>query len=167
MKSISERALCEIEKRLKGVREEDGYSSNAGLHVFRARRSLSTDDLPALVIWDAGEQPTSSTTNGDLPSGTSVRILLTVNVEIAALASQKDTGFILEQLKADVKRALFGNGNVNGYLDDMESPAGKKVSIGELGYLGVQVFPREDGAVSESLTMKFGVRYVENIANPY
>lgn len=161
MKSISERALCEIEKRLKGVREEDGFSSNAGLHVFRARRSLKPADLPALVVWDFGEQPTSSVTNGNLPSGV-ITIDLNVNVEIAALANQQDTGFILEQLKADVKRALFGDGFATGRLCDQRNKEG---DIGALGYSGVSVFPREDGAVSESLTMKFIVRYREKLGD--
>lgn len=163
MKSISERALCEIEKRLHKVREEDGYSSNGGLKVFRARRSLSIADLPAFVIWDSGEQPTSSVTNGNLPSGV-IQIDLGVNVEIAALANKQDTGFILEQLKADVKRALFGDGNENGGLYDAKSKEGQ---IGALGYTGVQVFPREDGAVSESLTMKFIVRFKENLGKTH
>jgi hypothetical protein len=106
MISQSERALCEIERRMKRIRTDDGYHTNAGLNVFRARRKLDT--LPAIVVWDSGEDP-----QGNNPTG-AFDVSLNVSIEVHATVNQDDTGIVLEKLKADVKRAMYGDGNGHG-----------------------------------------------------
>lgn len=151
--SLAERALCVIESRLKSIRTEDGYSTDAGLNVFRARRKLADADLPAAVLWDVGDSLNNST-----PGSSRDLIDLQAHVEVHAPANQDDTGRTLEAIKADVKRAIRPQGN-----DCLKDDLGQ---IGALRYDGAQVFEREDGAASESITLRFIVALVEKIGDP-
>jgi hypothetical protein len=156
--SQAERALCEIERRLKSVRVADGYHTDSGLHVSRSTQRTNLAYLPAIVIWDSGEDPRSK--SGDLPSG-SFNLDLKITVEVYAKANLDNTGEVLEQLKADVKRSIFGNGNSHGALGDSPERSGK---IGAIGYTGATAFPRAEGAASEGISMTFTVRYSEDFA---
>lgn len=149
--SIAERIFCVIEKRLRRISKTDGYNTDAGLKVFRARRSIDIADLPAISIWDGGETPTDA-----LPCANCDQEL-SINIEACAIANQDETGLVLEQIKADVKHALFGD-NPNGSIEEL------KTKIAAFGYRGSVSFPREDGATHESITMKFLAKYKENLA---
>jgi len=150
--SIAERILCVIEKRLRRIREVDDFNTDAGLNVFRSRRTLALEELPALVIWDAGENPTEPLPCADCDQE------LSINIEAHAPCNQDETGMVLEQIKADVKHALF-HGNPNGAIEDF-----KKLKIAAFGYRGCVTFPREEGANSESITLRFLAKYKENLA---
>jgi len=149
--SIAERALCVIESKLKAIRQEDGYSNSAGLNVFRSRRNLDPDDLPAAVLWDLGEQ-----TTGDAPVG-DVEINLSIGVEIHAAMNEDDTGSTIEAIKRDVKRAIYRDNKYGALICE----GGRPVAI--VGYNGAQLFPRQDGAISESITLKFTIRFKESL----
>lgn len=152
MKSLSERTFCEIERRLRGVREADGYETDAGRNVFRSLRSVTVDDSGTLVLWDGGES-TSSTPGGP------VDVVLSVSVEGHVLADKCETGEALEAIKADVKRAVLALSS--GGLSDAEG------AIGNIRYTGAQPSPREEGSSSESLVLTFEVTYREGCGNPY
>ena len=151
-KSLAERALCEVQRRLKGIRPEDGYATSAGLKIFRARQTLAVADLPAAVIWDAGETVPDPGMSRDV-------ISMQVNVEIHVQADLDDTGENLEAAKADVKRAI------RALKSDVLSD--KQGTIGVLKYDGAIAFARKDGAVSESITIKFLALITEVIGDPY
>jgi hypothetical protein len=154
--SLSERALCVIASRLRAIRTDDGYSTNAGLNVLRARRKVNADECPAAVVWDLGE-----TVNGE--SGASgngaMNIVMSVNVEAHAAANAEDTGEVLERVKADVKRAVM-SASMNGGIED---DAGQ---IGVLTYKGAACFAREDGATTESITVQFSISITERYGDP-
>lgn len=155
MKSLSQRALCEIERRLRRVRTADGYESDAGLSVFSSRRSIDPEQLPALVVWDNGETSASN------PGGP-VRIAMTVLVEAHGPCDQADTGDVLQALKADVKRALLAKSN-GALVDEESAPRG----FATIRYAGAQPSARDNGATSESIAMTFEVTYGEGCGNPY
>lgn len=157
MESLSERALCEIERRLRRVRTVDGFETDAGRNVFRARRSITVDEFGALVLWDGGESAAGE-------SGQPIKIVLSVTVKAHALATQCETGFVLEKMKADVKRAVLSEGN--GALAEPGPPSPER-KIGWIRYTGAQPSPREEGSTSESVELTFEVGYVEGFGNPY
>jgi len=147
MKSLAERALCVIESRLRGIRTEDGYATDAGLNVFRARRKLGTDECPAAVVWDLGETVTAS-------QGSRDEIDLLVGIEVHVPAG--DCGSLLEAVKADAKRTVRPTANKDVLRD----------SPGTIRYDGAVLFAREDGAETESITLKFIVHYTEVVGDP-
>lgn len=152
--SIAERAFCAIEKRLRAIRTEDGYKTDAGLNVFRARRTFGESDLPGCSLWDVGES---------VPSGSAARttqVDLKINIDAVALAGQANTGAVMGRLKSDIKRALFGTEKRDALDDD----DGK---IGQLGYLGATCFPRDDGGQTEAITLQFHISYSERTGDPY
>jgi hypothetical protein len=150
--SVAERIFCVIEKRLRRINKTDGYNTDAGLNVFRARRSIDIAELPAISIWDGGETPTDPFASANCDQD------LVINIEAHALVNQDETGLVMEQIKADIKHALFGD-NPNGSIEELN-----KLKIAAFGYRGCVPSPREDGANSESITMHFLARYKENLA---
>lgn len=154
MKSLCERALCEVERRLSEIARADAYSTDAGLRVLRARRQLAPVEIPAVVVWDNGEQVDAGTGGG---AHRSMTMRLAIEVEAHVCADQNSTGEQLERIKADVKRALCeGNGAL---IDDIGA-------IGMLAYVGAQAQSRESGAESESVTLQFEASYKEAYGDP-
>lgn len=158
VKSIAERALCEIERRLKRIRVADGYSTDAGLHVFRARRSLPVEELPALILWDSGETPFRADGSMD-----AYVLTLRVTVDAHVKADQDCTGREIGETKADVKRAVLSG--PKGALADGPPPDSAN-KIGIIAYAGASVTPREEGSQTESLSMTFDVTFKEGYGNP-
>lgn len=157
--ALSERALCEIQRRCKSIRIAGEFETDAGLNVFRARRKIPVDRLPAVVVWDQGEQVTNGAGNH-----AAYTIALQVLVEIVVAADLDDTGHELEVAKADVKRAVLSG--AAGALGD--GPRGDKNSkIGTIAYTGSVASPRDEGAESESVALTFTVTYLEGQGNPY
>ena len=70
----------------------------------------------------------------------------------------KPTGEQLEEIKADIKRALM--------LFDEPTLKDGLFSIGPIGYLGSTPLPREDGAATESVQCRFRVTYTEKFGDP-
>lgn len=146
--SVGERAFCAIEKLMQKIRADDGYRTDAGVRVFFQRQSVSVDQCPAIVIWDTGED-----------IGAASETLLSVGIEVHAVPNGDNTGKLLQAMKADVKRAIYGAGNnVAGSLKDEH---GKFASIERST---ANVFPRKDGATTESITMHFLVKYMEDLS---
>jgi hypothetical protein len=55
--SIAERIFCVIEKRLRRISKTDGYNTDAGLNVFRARRSIDISmNCPLSVFGTAAKR---------------------------------------------------------------------------------------------------------------
>lgn len=156
-KPLAERAICEVECRLKRIRAADGFSTDAGRSVFRARRRIDASQCPAASIWDAGEQIANGGGSSD-----AYDVVLRLSVEIHAQADQDATGHVLELAKADVKRALLRG--AKGLLADSPDRSGL---IGTLAYTGCTANPREEGATTESVSLNFEARYREGYGNPY
>lgn len=149
--SLSERIIDVLLCRLRGIRQADGYRTDAGLRVFHARRTV--DDLPAIVLWDDGENPAAAT--GDTLSFLNA---LTLTIEGHVACDQDDTGTALQTIKADVKKAVM---QLRGAVMD---DAG---AIGALALQAIKTAPRADGDTSESVQLSFVVNFKEGYGNPY
>lgn len=154
MDSIAERALAEVARRLESITVANGYSTDAGLRVFRARRSISKTDLPCVVVW-AGQEAIE---NGD-GSHLAYSVVLSIIVDGHVMANQLTTGKTVEGLRADIKRAVLSDRS--GALSD---------SVGNIGLLAIlssDGAPRDDGGESETVAVQFSASYREAHGNPF
>lgn len=148
MKPISERAFAAIVELLRGITPANDHYLKPT--IYRSRRTIGQDCVPAVNVWDGGEEATDT-------GGRSIDIVQSVTVEIHATRDADDTGEQLGMLKADVKRALLRN---RRFEDDQDS-------IGALSYAGTTPPANPDpGAETEWLEMRFTVTYKEGRGDP-
>ena len=152
--SVSERALSAVKTKLQGILVASGYRTNAGASVFRSTKSIQTTDLPALVLWDLGE--TAADADGN---SRSMSIALSIGIDAHIAADQADTGLMLEQIKADVKKAVLSF--ANPALRDSDG------TIGPIRYTGCKIGPRAEGDSTEWVSLDFVVTYKEGYGDPY
>lgn len=151
--SLSERVLAVFVGRLAGISTGNGYATNAGALVMRARPVVDPQYLPAIVVWNDGEAPDT----GASGEAASMTMHLRVSVDLHVRADQAQTGHNLELLLADAKRAvLIGRGGI--------ADAGG--TIGVLSYDGADISARSDGNCSESVALHFTVTYQEAYGDP-
>jgi hypothetical protein len=151
--TLAERALCIIESRLAGIARLDGYATDAGLRVFRARRTLDERDIPAVVLWDDGE----TVADGGSGNTASMSIGLTFSIDAHVPADQDCTGRELERVKGDVKRGVLAARGA--LIDDLGA-------IGVITYTGCDTQARSDGAASEAVSLHFTANYKEAFGDP-
>ena len=109
MSSISERVMAEVVRRLGLISTASGYYTDAGASVHRARASFEVDALPAISVWDAGEQPINSTGSGRSESMT---LTLSIDIDAHAEADADETGeqsalAVAEKLRAAIEAHEF------------------------------------------------------------
>jgi hypothetical protein len=149
---LSERALREIECRLRKIREADDYHTDAGRQVFRARRSLDQVELPAVVIWSQAKEYRNDA-NGNKTS-TDLR----VDIEGFVPSDHESTGEAMEFIEADIKRALFSEPHSR-----LSDEAG---GIGPMQMESSVSTARLDGGQGEIVRLSIKITYVEGIGNP-
>jgi hypothetical protein len=159
MKPLSERVMDWAVARLAQIAIADGYETDAGANVSRARRTFGETELPALTVFEESEVPGNGQTSDETDSFTT-RLGFAVFAHV--VCDQADTGQRLGLMRADVKRALMrpdalGNAGVSD--DDGQ--------IGSLIYQGSTAAPREDGASIESVRVSFIAKYPETFGDPY
>jgi hypothetical protein len=149
---LSERALRAIECRLRKIRKQGGFHTDAGRNVVREVESASSDDLPWISVFEVGEQPA----NG---AGNLAAWAMALSIEIQAGLSPDCAGTDRQLLKADIKRAVFRQ--FGGALaDDLGQ-------IGALSYRGATSVNKQDGGDAELLRISITVTYAEGNGNPY
>lgn len=152
--SRSERVFSALLERLQLISTARGYFTNAGSNVHRARGNLGLADLPAVVVWDDGEEPQGDTGKG---SHTSMTLLQRIAVDIHAEADTTDTGRIIGLIKADVKRACL---DARGLRDSSGT------NLGVITYLGAVPLARPDGGISEAARVTLGIILKEAFGDP-
>lgn len=161
MKPISERAIEAVLSRLRMINTADDYATNAGTNVHRSRRSFAPEELPAISVFEAAEEPANKKASDAKPS---MSIGLRLSIFLHAKCDLEDTGELLGLMRADFKRAVLGWA--------AESPDGRGVrdadgQIGALTYNGAVALPREEGSVSESVECSIVIDYLEGFGDPY
>lgn len=147
---ISERVMTAIAAQLATITTGNGYSISP--RVLRSLHIGSASQLPAIVLWDAGEIVKDS-------SKRKLEITLSVEVIVFVMADQGDTGTKLETVKADVKKALL-----SWAQDGISDNVGQ---IGKLSYESATLQVRDDGDQTESVSLKFSATYCEGNGDPY
>lgn len=148
---MTERVLRDIEARLCRIRRADGYFTDLGNQVLREEVSIDEDRLPAVSVWDGGEDVGQN-------QGKGYALTLRVVVEANVRAARTCTGTDLQLIKADIKRALLGDTG-EGLRDEL----GK---LGELFYTGAVRITREAGASMTGMQLSFEARMHEQRGAP-
>lgn len=162
MKPIAERALAAVLAQLKTILAIDGYQLDLGLQAHRSRHTFGPKELPALSLNETTEVPNDGSVSDEARTfKNSVGFEVVVHVP----TGQVETGEKLGLGKADVKQALMSwAGNLDGSGRGVRDIDGQ---IGTLAYFGATAAPRVDGAVSESVSLRFVIALVEGFGNPY
>lgn len=157
--SVALRAIYAMRTRLQAIDGNSPFNTAAGGTVLINRSVVEKGDLPLIVIVP-GDETVEPSSGGGVADGRSqaVKVQFDVNVEGMVLAEQSNTGEQLEEIKADIKRALM--------LFDEPTLKDGLFSIGPIGYLGSTPLPREDGAATESVQCRFRVTYTEKFGDP-
>lgn len=158
--SVALRAIYAIRQRLENIGGGAPYNTEAGQNVFISRATVDKTLLPCVIIVPGDE--TAAPTSGDgVPYGASqaMKIVFEIAVEGHIAAEQSNSGEQLEQLKADIKRALLK-------YDQPQLVYPFNGNIGPIGYIGSSPLPRGDGNATESVQCRFQVVYTEKFGDP-
>lgn len=159
MLPLSERVMDWVEARLQGITTANGFETNIGLNVSRARRTFDKAALPAVTIFETAAPPSDGAAS---ESSASYTVAQSFVVIAHVIAEQATTGRKLGLARADIKRALMQPDDEGRYgISDVDG------KIGALAFAGSDANPRQDGAVSESCAVSFVAIYQEGYGDPY
>jgi hypothetical protein len=153
---LSERVIANLSTLLQSITTANGFETNAGQRVFRARQSIEKREVDCVNVWEGQETPQAASQGRD-----KMDMRLLVHIEGHVEARRDDTGERLGKIKADIKRAIC-SGSRNGGLPD---PPNRPFAT--ILYLGSEPLPRPDGSDTESVTLTFSINYPEAYGDPY
>ena len=143
-------------RRLKRIRRDDGFNTDAGLHVFHGPISVTDEIEYAIAVQFSQEEPRSGTGSGTTRS---YKIDRTATVTGVIVSDPKcERGEALEYLLADIKSALFL------YEVPKTDPQNE---LGPVSYQSSRLVPRADGNEFESVEVTAGFAYMEGYGDPY
>jgi hypothetical protein len=98
--TIREQIISAIETKMAIIREDKGYQTECGKAVFRVKKEIDPDELPAVIIWPKSESATRQYKADNI----------TMPVEVQGLQLFGDTNpsIISEKILGDLKEALMG-----------------------------------------------------------
>ncbi len=157
--SVALRAIYAIRTRLQAIDGNSPFNTAAGGTVLINRSTVEKADLPLVVIVP-GDETVEPSSGGGFADGRSqaMKVQFDINVEGMVLAEQSNTGEQLEEIKADIKRAML--------LFAEPTLKDGNFAIGPIAYLGSTPLAREDGAATESVQCRFRVIYTEKFGDP-
>lgn len=150
--SIPKKILSALETRLETILTDDGFNTDAGLNVYRGRRSFDWADatlFPAVSVFDPVEE-------ADPSHEERIDNILTVFIEGHCWADPDDPADGAHDLLADIKKAVlvYDNQTLGGLAASMEY-GGREIE-----------FPDDAGSVvTVRVTVK--IAYPELYGDPY
>ena len=156
--SVAKKILLALRSRLEMITLANGYQTDAGRNVMIGQRLADhrADILPAIRVMRSNE-PTIQL------QGRRRDLTFAASVECFVLADQDNPGLALEDVIADVKKALFLADD--RYLQDVVS--GKCLLHTELSLDVIALAPVEPGSRVESAVMAVSGAFPELYGDPY
>lgn len=151
MNSTSEGISQKLEQRLATISKANGYETDAGLKVFRGRRTLTEDDVPCIVIVEGPEVPSEQ-------QGTKVRLGVRYMFEAHDVCDPVHPNDKGHALVRDLKRAVFAGERLRGTALD-------GLATGML-YRGKTIAAREDGESLIFASVAVEPQFTEDVSNP-
>lgn len=174
MSSKRESAFADLLTRLAFITIANGYSTDAGEHIFfNETPKLGPDDAPAALAVMVGEDGNPGT------QGSRIRSRVVIDVQaFALLASDATPLLVSEALIADIKHAVEIEGNDQnataggdasidrflGTVDDDSRPYGTLPRGVERG--SVRALPREAGSEVVGATVEYVLYFEEGWGQP-
>jgi hypothetical protein len=160
---IGERVMIAIIEQLQTISVANGYYTELGASIYRARRAFDDEELPAASVFEDSEVPNAGGVSG---TDDSFQASHGVRVELSTWSDRAHTGAWLSAARADVKRCLMGW--AKGFLGGDEK-VGVRDAVGQIGilaYFGSDIVLQPDGAVTEAVDLRFTVQYPEGYGDP-
>lgn len=141
-----------VAARLAQISRVNGYETDAGLRLYRGRRSVSNEQLPCVTLIEDSNEP-KDRPGRSLQYEVMQRYTLLIYLPLTRPEDQDNPNAVLHKGLRDLKRCIFKPGdrediNLEGACRDVE-------------YLGHDMAPREDGSISCVAGLEIGVTYVE------
>lgn len=156
--TIREIIIQDIMARLADITVDGGYNTDIGARVYRVRKMVDTNELPASVVWPQPEVGQSS--YGQL------KCTMQMRVEGIAEFGTENASVVAERILGDLKKCLLAG------LDETVSPTtGWSRSpdyIDSIIYTGggTDEYP-EEGALSVGAYATFEIGYYTKLDDPY
>lgn len=155
MDTVAKRIVQTLATRLGVVQVANGYNTDAGLRVFRGRRSFdaSTVTLPVLSVWNPESEP------DEMYHAERLDMTASVVVEGFAVADVNAPNDTAQDLLGDIKQALFLH----------ETTADQTVNglAVQIRFRGEVTQVPEEGATVVSVLVRADVFYPELHGDPY
>jgi len=100
MDTIREQILSNIITRLGEIRPANGFNTDCGADVVRARKNLDPDELPALAVWPGQEESARQ-------YGNDIRTM-PIQVEALALFADENPSVLSEKMLGDLIECMCG-----------------------------------------------------------
>jgi len=156
--SIREIIIQDFMARAAIITVANGYATDCGTNVERARKAIDPDELPASIIWPGQEKAEQA--YGEIVCTMSIRVEGIVKFGSANLS------VVSEKILADLKKCFLSRANLltspqTGWIRSPDY-------IDKISYTdgGVNEYP-DDGMVSVGASAVFEVTYTQKIDDPY
>lgn len=146
--TIREIVIQDLVARAAEITQDNGYATDIGANVFRARKSLDPSDLPAVVIFPGIEEAVHQ--YGGLSCTMPVRI------EGVMLYESENPSVVSEKILGDLKMCFLGDdwSRSPDYIDKIVYTRG-----------GTDDYP-EEGQVSVGAMIQIDVGYASRLDDP-
>jgi hypothetical protein len=145
--TIREQIILAFVAAMSVVTVANGYNSDAGLNVVRARRNLDPLELPCIVIW-----PGTETLDSDQYGGKFYAMKL--GIESHSLFGSENPSVMSEKMLGDLVKSVFSQ-EITSLADQIIYESGGTDSYPDTG----------DTAIGVKITLN--VKYNYLIGNPY
>lgn len=150
--SVAKQILAALDTRLKTILIASGYNTDAGLRVYRGRKSFDWGDpaqFPAISVFDPSDVCEAKHEERN-------DIALAVHVEAHGFADAANPTDLAHDLVADIKTALFKPDQTLGGL------------VASIEYKGRDIqLPEEDAGSVVSVRVVADIKYPELYGDPY
>ncbi|MDX9819495.1 MAG: hypothetical protein RBT16_11315 [Desulfococcus multivorans] len=147
--TIRELNIKAIIARLACITAENGYATDIGTNVVRARKSLDPEELPACAVFPQPETV-------EMISGYT-QCIMPVRIEGIVKFGGENPSEAAERVLGDIIACLAGRGWVRlpDYIDSIAYAGG-----------GTDEYP-DEGSVTVGTSALFNVKYMFKIGDPY
>lgn len=163
---LSLRLLRALETRLNRISTTNDFNHDLAV-VAIGKVAFSEDETPAIALWIDEETPGTDSAGGLTTFNNSITVIVEGHVKFDGTAS---SGVALEQLKADIKRALFEP--IEGAESQRRCTAtdyftGPVVTSFDTNFAGARMAPRDENSVTDAVQITLISRTPERNGDPY
>ncbi len=156
--TIRELVILDYMSRLADITIANGYNTDCGSHVFRVRKMVDPDELPATIVWPQPEK-------AEAEYG-ALNCTMTIRVEGLAKFGTTNPSVVAEQILGDLKKCILAPENLLTSPDTGWSRSPDYIDSIVYTDGGTDEYP-EEGALTVGASAIFEVAYHTRLDDPY
>lgn len=165
---LSLRLLRALEVRLNRISTANDFNHDVDT-VTIGKVGFAEGQTPAIALWIEEENPASDSNGGSSTFNNAITVIVEGHV---LFDDSKGNGVELEQLKADIKRALFeaidgAEKQSRGQAVDYFTGPPAVVTGFDISFGGARMAPRDDTASTDAVQVTVIARTPERTGDPY